>query len=46
MLFGFVLPGYEFDADLDEMELSGGEATPDAINDKETRSASAAPTDA
>lgn len=46
MLFGFVLPGYEFDADLEEAELCGSEATLDAKSDEEVRSASVTPADA
>ena len=46
MLFGFVLPGYEFDGDLEHMEPSSGEATPGGEHDKETKPAPCTPDDA
>jgi hypothetical protein len=41
MLFGFVLPGYEFDADLEAMELSVDEATRNSMNEDDAGAASA-----
>lgn len=46
MLFGFVLPGYEFDADLEETELPSGEVTPRDQDDEKTRFSSATPANA
>jgi len=46
MLFGFVLPGYEFDGDLEHMEPSSGEAASGGEHDEVTKPASAAPADA
>jgi hypothetical protein len=41
MLFGFTLSGYEFEADLEEMELSGGKTTRDNMKEDDAGSASA-----
>ena len=46
MLFGFVLKGYEFDADMQEMELTDDESAAGARDGKATKFASTGTTHA